>query len=122
MKILYFVIVLLVCFCIIYCKIYRREQFMKQVKIVTNIGDFEQEKIYLVQDEKLFLNDIELFYKDSRCKKRGEKKYIRAVPKLLWRIAEKSDKTEEIVFPMLVKMDGNKIRLSEYEEIWSKRC
>lgn len=73
MKVLCLIIMLLVCFCIVYCKIYRREQFMKQVKTVADISDLEQDKNYLVQDEKLFLDDMEYFYNDSRCKNRIEK-------------------------------------------------
>ena len=51
---------------------------MKQVKTVADISDLEQDKNYLVQDEKLFLDDMEYFYNDSRCKNRIEKKYIKA--------------------------------------------
>lgn len=122
MKLLCFIIILLVCFCVVYCKIYKREQFMKQVNIVSDISDLEQDKNYLVQDEELFLNDIECFYNDSRCKDRIEKKYIRATQSLLSQLVERCDETGEIVFPMLVKLDGNKVKLSAYEEIWSKTC
>jgi len=122
MKILYFIIILWVCFCIVYYKIYRREQFIIQVKVVSDIGDLKQNIVYLIQDEELFSSDTEYFYNDSRCKNRDKKKYIKATPNLLWQIVERCDETGEIVFPQLVKLDENKIKLSTYEEIWSKRC
>lgn len=122
MKVLCLIIMLLVCFCIVYCKIYRREQFMKQVKTVTDISDLEQDKNYLVQDEKLFLDDMEYFYNDSRCKNRIEKKYIKATHSLFRQIEERCDEVGELVFPMLVKLNGDKVKLSVYEEIWSKQC
>lgn len=73
MKILYFIIILWVCFCIVYYKIYRREQFIIQVKVVSDIGDLKQNIVYLIQDEELFSSDTEYFYNDSRCKNRDKK-------------------------------------------------
>lgn len=122
MKLVCFVIILLICFCVIYYKIYKREEFMRQVKTVTDISDLEQNTIYLVHDKELFSDDIEYFYKDSKCKNRIEKKYIKANQNLLWQIAARSDEIGEIVFPMLIKPDGTKIKFLTYEEIWSKRC
>ncbi len=95
---------------------------MKQVKTVADISDLEQDKNYLVQDEKLFLDDMEYFYNDSRCKNRIEKKYIKATHSLFRQIEERCDEVGELVFPMLVKLNGDKVKLSVYEEIWSKQC
>lgn len=122
MKVLCLIIMLLECFCVVYYKIYRREKFMNQVKTVIDISDLEQNKKYLVQDEALFLEGIEYFYNDNRCKNRIEKEYIKATQSLFRQIMESSDETGELVFPLLVELDGDKVKLSAYEEIWSKRC
>ena len=95
---------------------------MKKVKTVSDINNLKQEKNYLIQDEEFFMEDLELFFKDSNCKRRIDKIYIKAKPVLLEQIAERYDGTEQLVFPMIVKIDGERVSVSEYEEIWGGKC
>lgn len=121
MKIIFIFLVMSILFIVIYVKLSRREKFWSNINIVNNITDLKQKEIYIMQEEKSFLNDFEHYYRDyTKNNFNNQKKYIIAGEQLLIQISNEFKNKYNLLLPAKLEFINNKITIYKYEEIWRK--